>query len=74
MINGALEVGFLLLQRQISLSVIRALLSIMVTYDAILNQAVMLLSLEIIGEAENCETDLLVMQLDSPSTPETDIL
>ena len=29
MINGALEVGFLLLQRQISLS---ALLSIMVTY------------------------------------------
>ena len=32
MINGALEVGFLLLQRQISLSAIRALLSIMVTY------------------------------------------
>ena len=32
MINGAQEVGFLLLQRQISLSAIRALLSIIVTY------------------------------------------
>ena len=32
MINGAQEVGFLLLQRQISLSAKRALLSIMVTY------------------------------------------
>ena len=31
MINGAQEVGFLLLQRQISLSAIRYLLSIMVT-------------------------------------------
>ena len=33
MMNGAQEVGFLLLQRQISLSAIRALLSIMVTYS-----------------------------------------
>ena len=38
MINGAQEVGFLLLQRQISLSAIRALLSIMVTnYEAVKN-------------------------------------
>ena len=32
MMNGAQEVGFLLLQRQISLFAIRALLSIMVTF------------------------------------------
>ena len=33
MITGAQEVGFLLQQRQISLTAIRALLSIMVTYN-----------------------------------------
>ena len=40
MINGAQEVGFLLLQRQISLSAIRALLSIMVTYNVVMQKFV----------------------------------